>query len=328
VSGKTFLLLRGRVPRDRPVSEIQFDTMAACDDVWMQLIFSMAGSSGYAESWYWGGRRTHAFAPNFVERWIPDFRNAPEGFSPDVIFARGGFGEYDSVLRRHPRAFKIYYGAGRRFLPQSGFKGYDLILLDSPGQLAECKAKFPGIKASLFIKPAPDNLFFPAQAEKHFDVCFPANGSQARFKGHEFVFTTAPKSLRIMNLGNPSPYPEPGHIFRIRVPRGRVPVHMRQCKVGIVCSDSQVDSCPRVIPEMLACGLPVVVLDQTRFWVDKYINSMTGRIASRERFWETVEEVLENLETFSPRRYYEKNLSLPAAVALLRERIGNAMSPA
>jgi len=44
--------------------------------------------------------------------------------------------------------------------------------------------------------------------------------------------------------------------------------------MGIVAVDSEIDSCPRVIPELLACGLPIVVLDKARFWKDKYINSI------------------------------------------------------
>ena len=77
--------------------------------------------------------------------------------------------------------------------------------------------------------------------------------------------------------------------------------HMSKCKVGIVAVDPTVDSCPRVIPEMLACGLPIIVLDGTRFWVDKYIEGVynsrypyaSGELATKEHFWSTVKYVLD-----------------------------------
>ena len=99
--------------------------------------------------------------------------------------------------------------------------------------------------------------------------------------------------------------------------------------MGIVTVNSDIDSCPRVIPEMLACGLPIVVLDGVRFWKDKYIESTassrnpfsTGEIANKENFWNFVESVLNNLKLYDPRKYYEQNLSLTLAAKFLRGKI-------
>jgi hypothetical protein len=126
---------------------------------------------------------------------------------------------------------------------------------------------------TLFIKPAADNIFYPHDVEKKYDICFPANAAQD-FKGHKFVYSTVPKSFSMLNLGNkPERYKRPKNVDTKRVLRTDMAKNISLCKVGIVAANSEIDSCPRVIPEMLACGLPIVVRKGTRFWVDKYIKS-------------------------------------------------------
>lgn len=316
------LFLRGQVPQDRDPQEIIFDTLEECDDVWTQLAYSLLEEEDNGEIWYWNGDRIKQWKDNFVERWIPSFNNASANFEPDIIFCRGGFGQYHCVLEKYPDAFKIYYGAGERFLPQQGFEDYDLILQDSLGQLEICRNKYSNIKSELFIKPAVDNLFKINNVNKEFDVCFPANGTQERIKGHEFVFSTFPKELKILNLGNaPRMNKVPPEIVRKRVIKSEMPTEYQRCKMGIVCCDGGIDSCPRVIPEMLACGLPIVVLEETRFWKEKYIKPSTGIISNKELFWDNVRYVLNNLGKFTPREYYKDNLSMKCASKHIKDMI-------
>lgn len=332
-----FLMLRGQVPIDRNPQEIVFDNIEDLDDVWSLLFFMMLGDNDYGELWYWGGKREKKFAYNFVERWMYSFNDFDIGkinpcnprFTPDAIFCRGGFKEYHYVLKRFPRAIKIYYGAGNRFLPQPGFYDYDIILQDSPEQLEICRQEFPDVLSTLFIKPAADNIFYPMpEIKKEYDVCFPANGAQP-FKGHKFVYDTVPKDIKLLNLGNnPRNYKYPENVTSYRVLRSNMAENIAKCRVGIVVVQSQVDSCPRVIPEMLACGIPIVVLEDIRFWKGKYmvsaanpnIDEATGELANRENFWDTVRAVLKH-DYYNPRKYYEENLSLNHAAEFLRRRI-------
>jgi len=328
-----FLMLRGQVPQDRDPQEIVFDKIEEVDDVWSQLFFTMLGDDDYGEVWYWGGKREKKFAFNFIERWVSSFETYETKFIPHVIFCRGGFKEYHPVLKRFPKAIKIYYGAGSRFLPQPGFYDYDIILQDSPEQLKICQQEFPDILATLFIKPAADNIFYPMpEIKKEYDVCFPANGAQP-FKGHKFVYSTVPKDIKLLNLGNnPRNYRYPENITSYRVLRAQMAENIAKCKVGIVAVESRVDSCPRVIPEMLACGIPIVVLEDVRFWKGKYIISAvdprtieaTGELAIRENFWATVRTVLKH-DYYNPRKYYEENLSLNHAAEFLRKKIEEVM---
>ena len=324
-----FLMLRGQVPQDRDPKEIIFNNIKDCDDVWTQLFFSMLYQEDYGELWYWGGTRENRFDFNFVERWIPNFRMYKTDFVPDVIFCRGGFEEYHPVLERFPKAIKIYYGAGRRFLPRLGFHDYDIILQDSPEQVKICKEKFPKALTTLFIKPAADNIFYPKNYMKEYDICFPANGAQA-FKGHKFVYSTIPSDIKLLNLGNnPRGFKYPTNVTSYRVLRSQMAEHICKCKIGIVAVESDIDSCPRVIPEMLACGLPIVVLSGVRFWGDMYINSIvssklplpTGEMSDKNSFWSTVRGILNNYNLYSPREYYEKHLSLEVAAMFIKERV-------
>jgi len=100
-----------------------------------------------------------------------------------------------------------------------------------------------------------------------------------------------------------------------------MPENLQRAKVGIVCCSASVDSCPRVIPEMLACNIPVVVFSETRFWQEKYITPETGVLSNPKNFWNDVDYVLNNLEKFNPRLYYEKELSLPVASKFMRQKI-------
>jgi len=327
-----FLMLRGQVPRDRNPDEIIFDKLEKIDDMWTMLFYNMLSSADIGELWYWGGKREKKFTSNFTERWVNNFKKHKTNFVPDIIFCRGGFMEYHTVLNRFPNAIKIYYGAGRRFLPQKGFYNYDIILQDSEEQKEICQRKFPNALTSLFKKPAADNIFYPRDVEKQYDVCFPANGSQV-FKGHKFVYSTVPKDINVLNLGNNSKFKKPNNVTSKRVQRTEMAKHISMCKVGIVAVKGNIDSCPRVIPEMLACGIPIVVLDQVRFWKKMYIESLTssrtpmstGELVNKDNFWDVVRFVLDDIDLYNPREYYDMHLSLKESAFFIRLLINNAL---
>ncbi len=326
-----FLMLRGKVPTDRDYKEIIFDKLEDCDDVWTQLFYKLLTDEDYGEVLYWGKSRFHRYKENFVERWVYSFKNYTPSFIPDIIWARGGFTEYHFILEKFPNSFKIYYGAGIRFLPQPGFSDYDLILQDSEARRKISQETFKNSYSTMFVKPAADNIFYPINVNKKYDICFPANRSQS-FKGHDFVYNTVPKHLTILNLGNnPRKEPVPENVFSIRVLRNQMRYYISRCKVGIVTSNTNRDSCPRVLPEMLACNIPIVVLKGTHFWEEKYINDSwkiglpTGLISDKQNFWKSVESVLNNLSTYKPREYYEKFLSLETSANFLRKLINREL---
>lgn len=317
------LFLRGQVPSDRPKEQIMFNNLRECDDIWTQLA-SHLSQDDYGEVWYWGGKRKVKYRDNFVERWVPSFKSCKASFAPDVVFTRGGFPQYDTVLKRHQDAFLIYYGAGRRFTPRTKFRKYDLILVDTPKQLALARRDFPNVRCELFIKPAADNIFQPRSATKEYDVIFSSNEHKKGIKGHGFILPALPEDLKMIQIGISSrklrdQYPKIN--FAGWVPRRQMPEYYAKARVAVVCC-TDVDSCPRVIPEALACGCPLLVLDSVNLWRDKYITEETGRISSKEDFIFELQTMVDDYTEFSPYDYYKKNLSLSIAAQHIKNFIG------
>ncbi|MCP4651134.1 MAG: glycosyltransferase family 4 protein [PVC group bacterium] len=245
----------------------------------------------------------------------------------DYVFARGGHKEYEPILKKCKNAYKIYYGAGARIVPEKDL-GYSLILCDSEEQKKKCKKKYPHIKSSLWIKPAARH-FKPVECEKEYDVCYVADCHskfQEKIKRVNWVYKTAPKDLKILHLGKSSIKP-PKNVTVKRVQRIDMPKWYSKCKVGIVPYKGY-DSCPRVIPEMLACGLPLVVMDSVNFWIKKYFftSPFKGRKINKNGFWEIVGVYLNPYKhkidfVGELSDYYQENLSLKPAAEHLRSLI-------
>jgi len=304
------LFLRGAVPSDRDPKQIMFDNIDECDDMWTQLCRSMVeGAKGYGEVWYIRGQRTVKYSDNLVERWLPTFTDNRHDFNPDIIFARGGFQFYDDVLKRHPNAFKIYYGAGFKRVPsEKQFRNFDLILVDTPEQLISAKKKLPKHNIQLLVKPAADNIFKPAYGAKHFDAIMVGNYNRGVDKGHDLMLPRLSKQFLILSIGK-----VPKKFNRVTqrqwIPRKDIPKCYSQAKVAIVCCGKE-DSCPRVIPEALACNCPILVLERVNLWKDKYINKQTGMMSGIDNFANNLEHMINHYEGFSPYDFYKDNLSL------------------
>ncbi len=239
----------------------------------------------------------------------------------DIIFSRGGFKWQSEILKAHPESFKIYYGAGRRFVPDDNIK-YDLVLCDSHRQKKAIEQA--GYNGQLFFKPAA-SCFKPHNVKKEYDVCYIANGQQAQFKGVQWVYETAPKNLKILHLGYPSKLTPPENVTCKRVDRIDMAKEISKCKVGIVPYFNKIDSGPRVIPEMLACGLPVYAANNLHLWKNKY----QVEVRAQWGFWQIVKDDLEmsrGLKNMfrNNRRWYNNNLSLKHAATHLREIINNS----
>ena len=205
-------------------------------DVWIQLVEELAKPHD-ALIWWKGN--------NGVAAKIVD---------PGYIFCRGGFDYYIPLLKKFPKAYKIYYGAGKRFLPDDKIK-YNLILVDTEKQKQKVLKKFPGSNVHTWLKPAARH-FKPIDVKKKYDVCYVANCHskfQEKIKRVKWVYKTAPKDLRILHLGQSSIKP-PKHIKVKQVTLKEMPKYINQCKIMIV-PYKDYDSEPRVIGEALACNV-------------------------------------------------------------------------
>ena len=318
------LFLRGQVPKDRDPKQITFNDIESCDDMWTQLALEMSSDDGYGEVLYWGGKRKVRYRGNFVERWVPSLKKHKLSFTPDVIFARGGFPEYEYILKRFKKSYKIYYGAGKRFFPQNSNIKYDLILVDSDYQKEKVQKRFPKIRVELFIKPASDNIFKPkASTKKKYDVIFIGNLQKKDIKGHGFILDSLHNDFSVLQVGITNKKMKrryPNVKFTGWIPRIRIPDMYAMSRVSVVASVTK-DSCPRVIAESIACDCPLVILDSVKFWSKKYITRDTGILTDRENFVDNTRKAVSMYTDFSPNKYYRKNLSLSCAALFIKNLI-------
>ena len=189
-----------------------------------------------------------------------------------------------------------------------------MILCDSEEQVRKCRKR--GLNGQLFIKPAAPQ-FFPRTVEKKYDVGFSAIWPKDKRKRVSWVHKTAPKNLKILQMGHACKAPSNFSVKHIQ--HDRMPRAISKCKVIIAPYTSE-DSCPRIIPESLSTGVPVVALDSCQFWKDRYFI-----YAYQKRFfWDTVLFVINNPQLHSKdqiRDIYNKNTSLSVAAKHLRELI-------
>jgi glycosyltransferase involved in cell wall biosynthesis len=242
------------------------------------------------------------------------------------VFARGGFDYYLPILRDCKNAYKVRYGAGRRYMPEPEID-YQLILVDTEKQKADVLAKYPKANVHLFIKPAASH-FKPVDVEKEYDVCYIANGQQAAFKGIQWVYETVPKNLRVLHLGYPSKFKPPENVTCKRVDRIDMPTEISRCKIGVLPYDN-IDSAPRALVEMIACGLYVVTTSGMNY--EDYIYTFCEKVAKKD-IWDRATFLLDTpdagaieiVSTFNTNVFYERYLSIPVAAAHIKTLIKEA----
>lgn len=159
-----------------------------------------------------------------------------------------------------------------------------------------------------------EKLFRPIDVKKEYDVGYVGDARyafRARIKGIKIAYTV-PKHLKMLHLGWSGKYKVPKNVKVKRVKRWEMQVQICKCKVIIVPYKSY-DSCPRIIPEALACGVPVVALEGVQFWHEKY----PVAVVPKEELWTTVQ----NLWNTNVRGMYEKELSMKHSVEMLRQHI-------
>ena len=258
------LFLRGQV--DKRTQRV--DRLEESSDMWTHLAAELAGDDD-GVILYWGGDRTVRYKDKFYEKWVPKMKDYECHFKPDVVFARGGFPEYEPVVKRDAdKAVLIYYGAGKRYYPQ-GWKKYDIILVDSPKQRDKVKQKIPWSNPQLWVKPAAPH-FYPRDVPKEYDICYIANGQQAKIKRIKEMYENFAhmRKTKVLHLGYPSKHKPPPNVTCVRVDRVNMPEWISKCKRGCALY-SGYDSAPRAIAEMRACGLKVdVPLDVPDMGVD------------------------------------------------------------
>ena len=207
----------------------------------------------------------------FSQRWVRNFNEVYQHPSPQFTLFRGGFKEYDDITIKKPNHFgkKLYLGTGKRVYPQYGGI-YDVFLQEDLKDFDESKKCLP------FYKTASPEIFHPIRSKVKWDICWPANFTQHKYKGQNFFMNVVGhcpklKALKILHCGNK---PEMGKrmakqynvtniTFAGLVDRPTLNEYLNQSKFGLVLSN-RTDGCPRIVTEILMAGTPLIIRKTTR----------------------------------------------------------------
>jgi len=249
-----------------------------CHDYYMLFPLWMLENSYFDEVIIWrlteNPKKDIIFNVNgkkYIQRWVTNFRETFKYPLPDISFFRGGFYEYDEVTKVNPKHFgkKIYLGAGRRIFSQWQGK-YDAYLIEDERDYLKNANCIP------FYKTASPNIFRPLDLEKKWDICWPCNFTQIKYKGQKFFIDLISKNpelqnLKIIHCGNK---PEVGQAmcrkagvtnikFYGLTGRGLLNKILNQSRLGLNLSN-MTDGCPRVSTEVLMSGTPLIIRDTVR----------------------------------------------------------------
>jgi hypothetical protein len=208
----------------------------------------------------------------YYQRWCKSFQNISFHEEPNTTFFRGGFKEYDEITKERPSVFgnKVYLGAGQRINAQWGGI-YDLYLMEDDQDLID----HPGTKP--FYKTASPFIFYPIKQKKEtWDICWPCNFTQIKYKGQEeFIKLISEnprlKKLKIVHCGNKpeigkqlcNKYQVDNIEFKGAVDRKNLNKVLNESKFGLNFSN-RLDGCPRVSTEVLMAGTPLIIHERTR----------------------------------------------------------------
>ena len=242
----------------------------------------------------------------FIQRWVHDFQQVVKFPSCDISFWRGGFPEYDSVTKKFPKhfGFKIYLGAGKRVFSQWNGK-YDLFLVEDEQDINN---HYP---CALFYKTASPFIFFPKpELKKKWDICWPCNFTQLRYKGQEEFIRLISKSdflahLKIVHCGNKTEvgqklcqkYGVNNISFLGYKSRNELNTILNCSKLGLNYSN-HLDGCPRVSTEILMSGTPLLISKQTRL-LDYYKKFGVVVLQESDNPEQTIKESVDNYNNLS-----------------------------
>ena len=210
----------------------------------------------------------------FIQRWVTNFNKTYDYDPPQMSFWRGGFQEYDRVTAARPErfGFKIYLGAGQRINAAWGGK-YDLFLMEDDDDLRQNPGTHP------FYKTASPFVFHNYQntiVNLAYDICWPCNFTQIRYKGQEDFIRAVAQSemlsrLSIAHCGNK---PNVGRKMCEKYGVTNIKFHglldkkglnniLNHSRFGLNMSNRK-DGCPRVSTEILMSGTPLIIHERTR----------------------------------------------------------------
>jgi glycosyltransferase involved in cell wall biosynthesis len=260
-------------------------------------------------------------------------------FGPPDILCVWGLGVSEEILVACRSSFKIYNSidAPAMRIPAEVSRHFDLVLTGAQWQSDEVLARHPAMKTAILpIGPefASETMFYPLGGPKPYDVVYVAAAQS--YKRHDILFnalTKLPSTARALCVFG---YGEMGEDLRMQAAELGINIDfigppgvaydevnrlINLAKIGVVCGVD--DGAPAILTEYMLAGLPVLANEELTCGL-QYISPQTGRIARAGDFHLGLTDMLENLESFSPRQAVLDNWTWPHSVRKLRALISQS----
>jgi glycosyltransferase involved in cell wall biosynthesis len=240
--------------------------------------------------------------------------------APDVLWVEGSdMPPYLSeAFDACPSSLKVVYSKDWKPQKIEDLESYDLCLVDEDWQVE--KVTRQGGRAAVWDKLIDyESTHHPLDIPKRYDICYVAY--LRRRKQHELLFSSMAQ-IRDRRLscvcigGDPDVrLPELRALveelgidvtFAGDVPKDEVNRYVNESRVGVMCSRE--DGAPRALLEYMAADVPVLanaeLLAGTR-----YVGPKAGLVRAPAEFATGITEMLDNLDSYAPRRHLLEHYS-------------------
>ncbi|HUU97052.1 MAG TPA: hypothetical protein VM487_15040, partial [Phycisphaerae bacterium] len=176
----------------------------------------------------------------------------------------------------------------------------------------------------VFHKPAAETIFKPLDVPKRYHIVFichrdgvPSEHCHEEFKGIHWLAQRIPNGLRVLRIGPPDLwFTRASRRLDVTItgliPRAHVPRWACQAEIGVVCDNGHKDSGPRVLPELLAMNIPVIVRKKVRTDHWYCVPALAGKSVGEDpaEFVSALAAIQGSLGSFLPRIVYQERMSI------------------
>lgn len=247
-------------------------------------------------------------------------------FGPPDILCVWGLGVSEDILDACSESFKIYNSidAPALRIPPEVSRHFDLVLTGAEWQSDAVLSRHPTMMTAIMpVGPefASDTTFRPLDLPKIYDVVYVAAAQP--YKRHDILFdalSRLPRSVKALCVcGYGEMIPEFSRQVADKgidvdfieppgVPFAEVNRLMNLARMGVVCGVD--DGAPAILTEYMLAGIPVLANSGLSCGL-QYITPQTGLTASAKDFHLAILDILENLDSFSPRETVLANWTWP-----------------
>ena len=325
-----FIMLRATTKQTHVKFEGQFaknddyyEDVTTSTDFWLVFADGLRKYFDQVEVWFQEdiyhpeGKFVHS--TGLIERYFKKGYNFKNEKEPDILFVRGSHKEYETVIARFPLAQKVYYPSGFYYFPTIG-KDWDVCFTEDPNHMQEVEKRTQA-DVFLFKKSCVAEPFLSWNCEKEYDLCFICGAKERDRKRLHLLKTLLDQvknkfSVLVMGLKSEKvieEFKDYNVTFGGFINRKEIGKYMSKCRAGTVLSSYKGDGSPRVIQEFLASNIPILVCSDSVF-SPYYINEKTGVVGNTSSLGYDAENILTNMDRFSPRQYFLEELTMEKSV--------------